>query len=128
MKEGKSEYKPCPFCGSEKINIKALSSGGWHSVECSSCHVSTPFFETLASAAKVWNRRENEQKPEGKRAEKINQGKGMKQIYVDSHFELVSGAVLPSKKIVQIWPEKVCENDAGFAVFLCEVEGLPSEE
>ena len=57
---------------------------------------------------------------------KINQG--MKRIHIDSHFELVSGVVLPSKKIVQIWPEKVCENDAGYAVFLCEVDGLPSEE
>lgn len=57
---------------------------------------------------------------------KINQG--MKQIHINSHFELVSGADLPRKKIVQIWPEQVYENDAGYAVFLCEVEGLPSEE
>lgn len=66
----------------------------------------------------------NEKKHDDKK--KINQG--MKRIQVDSHFELVSGVVLPSKKIVQIWPEQVYENDAGFAVFLCEVEGLPSEE
>ena len=74
MKEGKSEYKPCPFCGSEKINH------------------------------------------------------GMKRICIDSHFELVSGPELPCKKIIQIWPEQVYENAAGYAVFLCEVEGLPSEE
>ena len=57
---------------------------------------------------------------------KINQG--MKQTHINSHFELVSGLELPRKKIVQIWPDQVYENEAGYAVFLCEVEGLPSEE
>lgn len=56
---------------------------------------------------------------------KINQG--MKRIHVDSHFELVSGATLPRKKIVQIWPEQIYENEAGYAVFLCEVEGKAPE-
>lgn len=59
---------------------------------------------------------------------KIKINHGMTRILMDSHFELVSGPELPCKKIVQIWPEQVYENSAGYAVFLCEVEGLPSEE
>ena len=62
MKEGKSEYKPCPFCGSEKI--KAYSSGGLRFVACISCCARTSFFVTPDSAAEAWNRRANEQKPE----------------------------------------------------------------
>lgn len=41
---------------------------------------------------------------------------------MDSHFELVSGAILPEKNVVQIWPTPAYTNDAGYAVFLCEVE------
>lgn len=41
---------------------------------------------------------------------------------MDSHFELVSGAELETKDIVQIWPQVIYTNSAGYAVFLCEVE------
>lgn len=45
-----------------------------------------------------------------------------------SHFELVCGLDLPNKKVVQIWPEKLYKNTAGYAVFLCEVEDEESED
>lgn len=46
---------------------------------------------------------------------------------MDSHFELVSGAILPKKDIVQIWTTPVYTNDAGYAVFLCEVRNKEKE-
>ena len=46
---------------------------------------------------------------------------------MDSHFELISAAVLPEKDIVQIWPTPVYTNDAGYAVFLCEIENEKKE-
>lgn len=46
---------------------------------------------------------------------------------MDSHFELISGATLPEKDVVQIWPTPVYTNDAGYAVFLCEVENEKKE-
>lgn len=52
----------------------------------------------------------------------------MARIYsVDGNFELVSGATLPEKDIVQIWPKPVYTNDAGYAVFLCEVRNKKKE-
>lgn len=51
-----------------------------------------------------------------------------KEWYTGSHFELVSGFSLPEKRIIQIWPEKVCDNEAGYAVFLCEVQDEKESE
>lgn len=59
---------------------------------------------------------------------KKKKNQGMRRILMDSHFELVAAPALPRKKIVQVWPEHVYENSIGYAVFLCEVEGLPIEE
>ena len=52
----------------------------------------------------------------------VIQMESMTRLNVDSHFELVSGAALSEKDIVQIWPNLVYKNNAGYAVFLCEVE------
>lgn len=49
-------------------------------------------------------------------------------VNIDSHFELVSATALPNKKIVQIWPKKMYCNEAGYAVFLCEVENDRKDE
>lgn len=41
---------------------------------------------------------------------------------INTHFELVSGALLPEMPVVQVYPKKLYTNEAGIAVFLCEVE------
>lgn len=59
---------------------------------------------------------------------KVMQMESMARIYsVDGHFELVSAAALPEKDVVQIWPTPVYTNDAGYAVFLCEVRNKEKE-
>lgn len=57
----------------------------------------------------------------------VIQMESMTLLNVDSHFELISGAELPKKNIVQIWPKSVYTNNAGYAVFLCEVENKKEE-
>lgn len=58
---------------------------------------------------------------------KVMQMESMTLLNDDSHFELVSGLRLPEKDVVQIWPTLVYKNDAGYAVFLCEVRNKKEE-
>ena len=53
-----NELKPCPFCGSEKINIwncNDKSDSAW--CQCESCLASTSVEETEEEAIEAWNRR-----------------------------------------------------------------------
>lgn len=58
---------------------------------------------------------------------KVMQMESLTLLNMDSHFELVSGAILQKKDIVQIWPTPIYRNNAGYAVFLCEVENEKKE-
>ena len=50
----KIKLKPCPFCGGKAKIIKTYSTI-W--VKCLDCHASTTCRPTEAEAAKIWNRR-----------------------------------------------------------------------
>lgn len=45
--------KPCPFCGSENINVSKTA----HYVECNDCNVETMCYNTEEEAIEAWNRR-----------------------------------------------------------------------
>ena len=48
----------------------------------------------------------------------------------ESYFRLIAGPALKKfgSKIIQIWPESIYSNSAGYAVFLCEVEGEADDD
>lgn len=50
--------KPCPFCGSKRVQPHRESSRGqpW-AVECTRCHTCGPFKDTKEKAIIEWNRR-----------------------------------------------------------------------
>ena len=60
------KLKLCPFCGGvakfvlgEQYREEFKQSNDW--IQCSSCGVETPYFDTPEEAAEAWNRRaENE--------------------------------------------------------------------
>lgn len=50
------ELKPCPFCGGvAEFVLGEQYSNDW--IQCSSCGVETPCFDTPEEAAEAWNRR-----------------------------------------------------------------------
>lgn len=59
------EIKPCPFCGSEDLNISASRESQWddYSVYCESCFAAGPILgpacgshkERASEAIKQWN-------------------------------------------------------------------------
>ena len=60
------KLKPCPFCGGEaefvlgeEYREEHKQSKDW--IQCSSCGIETPYFDTPEKAAEAWNRREGEQ-------------------------------------------------------------------
>jgi len=50
------EVKPCPFCGSDFVEI---NRGGWWG-ECGNCGAEGPAKETREEALAAWNLRDNE--------------------------------------------------------------------
>lgn len=55
-----SELKPCPFCGSDKLNvglIRATASLSYWSVECASCGVEIGDDESEDAVVTHWNTR-----------------------------------------------------------------------
>ena len=54
--------KPCPFCGSQDIDVFETDSGiggmhGEYHVMCSDCYAATCDVKTRREAAKLWNKR-----------------------------------------------------------------------
>lgn len=55
-----SEIKPCQFCGSDEINIRAKSftDGSFQTwIECALCHAQTKRTNDLDAAIEAWNTR-----------------------------------------------------------------------
>ncbi len=62
MKEVK--LKPCPFCGSDGLNLKLCGhrpDGFW--IQCEECGTEGPYCNYIKDAKKYWNRRAVEVKP-----------------------------------------------------------------
>ena len=52
-----NELKPCPFCGSERLDLNMEIQGGYY-VECQDCFASLSWsYRTPDEAAKAWNTR-----------------------------------------------------------------------
>jgi len=56
------KLKPCPFCGSEKIElcadrIQGPNSGKSYAVECQTCYCKTAYYGTKDYAVMYWNKR-----------------------------------------------------------------------
>lgn len=58
------EFKPCPFCGSEKIIIESADvDGAWPeditkwAVSCKECHASSAITLDRENSITLWNRR-----------------------------------------------------------------------
>lgn len=55
------ELKPCPFCGSEDVEIGDYNSNPPHAWKwkagCSDCGIWTDYFETKEEALNSWNAR-----------------------------------------------------------------------
>lgn len=54
----KTELKPCPFCGGEKI--KAVHGKWMWWCKCGECGAESAIRNTKAEAIEAWNRRANE--------------------------------------------------------------------
>ena len=50
-----TELKPCPFCGSEQVEIAYLLTRPYSI--CKKCHGQIPCYNTYPDAKKAWNRR-----------------------------------------------------------------------
>lgn len=51
------ELKPCPFCGSENVNIDADIDDYWYWVYCQECETRGPISTVGLDAIEAWNRR-----------------------------------------------------------------------
>ena len=61
-----TEHKPCPFCGSEKVNAVEGGLGEFMSIRCPDCHANGPFVyspmyptyrDSVARAWELWDER-----------------------------------------------------------------------
>lgn len=57
MKEIK--LKPCPFCGSERIEVKYFYFMPY--IICDKCHAQTPCYSNYKEVCEAWNRRVNDE-------------------------------------------------------------------
>lgn len=54
------ELKPCPFCGSLKIEmIKIDCTNEWF-LRCEKCGIEQPLYNARSKAIKAWNRRKSD--------------------------------------------------------------------
>ena len=49
------EFKPCPFCGGEKVTVQYLVTRPY--ITCEKCHAQIPCYNTYQEAKEAWNRR-----------------------------------------------------------------------
>ena len=62
-----TDFKPCPFCGSDEEHLVITREGGggtlaYYVVRCEPCDASGPTSgTTTAEARRLWNEREEEQ-------------------------------------------------------------------
>jgi Lar family restriction alleviation protein len=49
------ELKPCPFCGSKKVEVGYLYARPY--IICVRCHTQTPCYNNYSSAKEAWDRR-----------------------------------------------------------------------
>lgn len=56
------KLKPCPFCGSEEIEIIGVGRDWEYTVKCNSCNAGTDYFINKKEAKEAWNRRAYEEK------------------------------------------------------------------
>lgn len=54
----KHELRPCPFCGSEDLNLDNLGQRNDWFVNCNICEIQQIANYTEAQAVALWNRRE----------------------------------------------------------------------
>ncbi len=63
MAERKLKFKPCPFCGSDEIQVLHYKGGcpdgpyDSYNICCMKCGGMTDFFNTPEKAQRRWNRR-----------------------------------------------------------------------
>lgn len=49
--------KPCPFCGSRKIEINRIDGTREYYLTCEECGIEQPLYPTADEAVGAWNRR-----------------------------------------------------------------------
>jgi len=56
-KEKEMNYRPCPFCAGEEMELCQIYNTSVWVVSCKSCSASGPIEETKKEAIKSWNKR-----------------------------------------------------------------------
>lgn len=51
----KNELKPCPFCGSKRVETRYFLARPY--IICEKCHAQIPCYNTYKAAKEAWNRR-----------------------------------------------------------------------
>ena len=51
-----AELKPCPFCGSKRINV-IIDTHDYYLIGCHDCHTEGPQANTVHEAIAKWNER-----------------------------------------------------------------------
>lgn len=57
----KTELKPCPFCGSNRVCRHYIMGQNRFIVRCFECGITTQSFLDVNDAVKIWNRRAKDQ-------------------------------------------------------------------
>lgn len=60
MKDGMTEWKPCPFCGrTDTLHFDRYQSGGewWGYIECTECIMTGPVGKLKVDVVNAWNKR-----------------------------------------------------------------------
>lgn len=55
-----SELKPCPFCGSNNVDLSGYLNGRYYDVACMACEAKGPVAQLADGAAEAWNRRQHD--------------------------------------------------------------------
>lgn len=55
--EYKEGLKPCPFCGSNRVEITTISENCRHYIRCKHCEAKSCEFYVAENAINAWNRR-----------------------------------------------------------------------
>lgn len=67
------ELKPCPFCGSMKLDVASTNAES-HWIECEMCGAQAPSGETLTEGVALWNSRRPPQQYVNVRVRRLDDG------------------------------------------------------
>lgn len=64
MSKKKPHLEPCPFCGSDNVNVYGWSVMVEYNIQCDNCGCSTKDWESVKEAVVAWNKRTNNKQGE----------------------------------------------------------------